>query len=221
MTITIQNHTQIDNNFKDIIFPEAISYGSVGGPAFFTDVNSSYNGYEQRNINWAEPKTQYSVGCNIASDLDVLLSFFRITKGKARGFLFKDWADYSAHSQILQKCPKNSRIYHFIKSYHSDAESSERRIFKPHNIEVNVTVDGHLQNNPFVAREDIGVLEFEAPLPDGAVVKASFQFYVPVRFDSDMLNISVDGYKNHSCNNIKMVELRLRDNCTFESLETF
>ncbi len=38
-------------SFTEIRFPENISYGSIGGPEFSTDVVTTHNGCEQRNIN--------------------------------------------------------------------------------------------------------------------------------------------------------------------------
>ncbi len=40
-------------SFTEIRFPENISYGSTGGPEFSTDVVTTHNGCEQRNINWS------------------------------------------------------------------------------------------------------------------------------------------------------------------------
>lgn len=39
-------------SFTEIRFPENISYGSAGGPEFSTDVVTTHNGCEQRNITY-------------------------------------------------------------------------------------------------------------------------------------------------------------------------
>ncbi|RYE16938.1 MAG: TIGR02217 family protein, partial [Sphingobacteriaceae bacterium] len=48
-------------SFKEIRFPEDISYGSSGGPGYSTDIITVNSGAEQRNINWNQARSKYNV----------------------------------------------------------------------------------------------------------------------------------------------------------------
>lgn len=75
-------------SFTEIRFPENISYGSAGGPEFSTDVVTTHNGCEQRNINWSHARTRYNIAYGVRSNEQLLelITFFHARKGKAIGF---------------------------------------------------------------------------------------------------------------------------------------
>lgn len=50
---------------------------------------------------------------------------------------------------------------------------------------------------------------FTRPPAKGAIITARFEFDVPVRFDTDYLNASIDNYGSSSCSNILLVEVKL------------
>lgn len=79
-------------------FPDTISYGSSGGPGFSTDVITVSSGYETRNVNWIQARHTYDVAFGIRSQayLNDLVEFFQTMKGKAYGFRYKDWGDYTS-----------------------------------------------------------------------------------------------------------------------------
>jgi uncharacterized protein (TIGR02217 family) len=54
-------------------------------------------GFEDRNQNWEYPKCQYDAakGCKTEADKRAFIAFFRVCKGMAHSFLWKDWADYN------------------------------------------------------------------------------------------------------------------------------
>jgi len=53
-----------------------------------------------------------------------------------------------------------------------------------------------------------GEIVFTRPPVKGVVITASFEFDVPVRFDTDYLNASIDNYGSSSWNNIPLVEVK-------------
>lgn len=81
-------------SFTEIRFPENISYGSTGGPEFSTDVVTTHNGCEQRNINWSRARARYNIAYGVRSSeqLTELITFFHARKGKAIGFRFNDFS---------------------------------------------------------------------------------------------------------------------------------
>ena len=52
-------------------FPDAISYGSVGGPSYNTSVIQTESGYEKRNINWLYPLNSYDVAFGVKSQANI------------------------------------------------------------------------------------------------------------------------------------------------------
>jgi uncharacterized protein (TIGR02217 family) len=82
----------------EILFPEDISYGAVGGPAWNTSIVKRSSGHEQRIQRWSAPLWAFDVSKNLRtqSDMDSVYSFFlAVAMGSANSFLFKDWADYT------------------------------------------------------------------------------------------------------------------------------
>lgn len=84
-------------SFLEIQFPTDISRGAVGGPQFNTIIQTVQSGFEQRNIQWTKARASYDVSHAIKTPAEIykLAAFFRVTFGKAYGFRFKDWVDYT------------------------------------------------------------------------------------------------------------------------------
>lgn len=77
-------------------FPSNISIGATGGPRFSTDIVSVSSGYEKRNINWEKARAEYEVSHAVRTpeEYATLLAFFKMVRGRAIGFRFKDWLDF-------------------------------------------------------------------------------------------------------------------------------
>ena len=54
-----------------------------------------------------------------------------------------------------------------------------------------------------------GIMTFTVPPTTGAVIRAGFEFDVPVRFDTDKLEINMHGFAHGAIPNIPVVEVRL------------
>lgn len=89
--------------FHEIRLPEWIEAGSKGGPEFNTTVIEMTSGREQRNKRWALPRASYDISYGISDQDDYLtvLRFFYGRRGRAFGFRFKDWSDYSATGESI------------------------------------------------------------------------------------------------------------------------
>ena len=74
-------------------FPDDISYGSLGGPNYSTDIVTVQSGFETRNVNWLESRHSYDAAFGIRTEaqLSDLLSYFHAMQGRANTFRFKDW----------------------------------------------------------------------------------------------------------------------------------
>jgi uncharacterized protein (TIGR02217 family) len=99
-----------DDMFKDIRFPEEISYGSSGGPAWETQVSRIASGYDQRIGNWSEPlrKFNVSLGIHTREQLHEVLKFHMVAEGKKYSFRYKDWTDFNSAGHTSQEIDATS-----------------------------------------------------------------------------------------------------------------
>lgn len=199
-------------SFHDTRFPSEISYGSSGGPEYATDIVISQSGHEARNINWGQARARYNVAHGVKSNtqLHELIAFFRARKGRAYGFRFKDWSDYQAQGQRIGTGDGARNDFQLIKTYENGGVVETRTITKPVAGSVAIFLDGSPQTLGVDATVDhlTGVVSFViAPAPD-AIIRADFEFDVPVRFDTDRLSATLDAYGTGSWQDIPLIELR-------------
>lgn len=196
-------------SFTEIRFPENISYGSTGGPEFSTDVITTHNGCEQRNINWSHARTRYNIAYGVRSNeqLTELITFFNARKGRAIGFRFKDWSDFTATDQEIGIGNSKKTTFQLIKTYVSGKEKHTRTIKKPVHDTIKIYLNG-VETEKYLVNYSTGEIMFTRPPAKGAIITASFEFDVPVRFDTDYLNASIDNYGNSSWSNIPLVEVK-------------
>lgn len=196
--------------FVETQFPTDISYGSSGGPEYATDVVVSSNGYERRNVNWEQARARYNVahGVKTKAQLDTLIAFFRARKGRAFGFRFKDWTDFQA-TETLGIADGVQTQFQLIKSYVNGAVTETRIIKKPVTGSIQVYRNASLQSAGVSVDSTTGIVTFATAPAAGQIISASFEFDVPVRFDTDRLSASLDAYGTHSWLDIPLVEVRL------------
>jgi len=75
----------------------AVLYDTAGGPLFSTEVVVVNSGHEKRNAAWRDARGRWELGERTLdrAEIDALIAFFRAVQGRAIGFRFKDWADWS------------------------------------------------------------------------------------------------------------------------------
>jgi uncharacterized protein (TIGR02217 family) len=197
-------------SFAEIQFPVDISYGATGGAMFSTDIVETFGGNEQRNINWSESRGQWNVahGVKTQNQLDTLIAFFRARRGKAIGFRFKDWSDYRVTAQVIGTGNGTQTAFQLKKSYTS-LVTVDRPIKKPVSGTILVYKDAVLQVSGYTVDVTTGVITFTVAPANGVVVTATFEFDVPVRFDTDQIEINLESYGIGSWGNIPLVELRV------------
>lgn len=204
--------------FESPRFPEGISYGSSGGPGFKTHIFEGHTAIEQRNQVWqlARGKWDVSHGVKDKDDMDALRAFFINARGRAHGFRFKDWSDYQIVDQQLGVGDGVNRVFPIIKTY-AGANPYTRRIYKPVASTVVVRVNGVLSalSGDYALNAATGVITFNnngTDIPElGEVVTVSCEFDVPVRFDTDQMNASHEGWLVESWSSIPIVELLEED----------
>jgi uncharacterized protein (TIGR02217 family) len=176
-------------------------------------VVTMFSGHEQRNSNWKNARARYNVasGAKTEAQWQALIAFFRSRKGKAIGFRFKDWSDYKAKNQQIGIGDGETAEFQLVKNYSSGNTIITREIKKPVAGTVKVHKSGNLRGAPADYSIDYttGIISFaEAPAAN-IIITADFEFDVPVRFDTDELQLSMDNFNSGSWNSISLIEVRI------------
>lgn len=195
------------NDFDDIRLPEDIERGAVGGPNFNTTVISLVSGKERRNQEWAIPRTTVNVGYGIKrrEDLEEIYAFFHARGGRARGFRFRNWLDFEVRLSpvgIIDGAPEQRQL---VRYYDDPINPYVKVISHPIASTLNVYVNSVITTNYIL--EPNGVISF--PNDPGEDVRASYDFDLPVRFDTDQLNVNLNTYKEGVIPSIPIIELLL------------
>lgn len=200
-------------------FPDNISYGSSGGPGFKTFIFEGHTGIEQRLINWSRARGRWDVSYGIRdkTDMDEVRAFFYEMRGRAVGFRFKDWGDYSLTSELIGTGNGVQNTFLVTKAY-GTTNAYSRRIFKLITGTISVTVNavavplgaGAAQVNVDV---NTGTLVFGASVipPNTHPIRVTAEFDVPARFDVDQMSASHDGFLTESWGSIPIVELLIEE----------
>jgi len=205
--------------FHEVRFPEAIGRGARGGPERRTQVVELASGDEERNASWANSRRRYDVSYGIrrADDLAAVVAFFEARNGRLHGFRFKDWSDYRSGPPSQTPSPLDQPIgtgdgttttFQLVKRYASGAQSWTRSITKPVMGTVRAALGGVEQASGWSVNTATGVVTFAAAPSAGVAVTAGFEFDVPVRFDSDTLEVTLDLERLGSITSITLVEIR-------------
>lgn len=203
--------------FDDVSFPIALGRAASVEPTFSTAIVTTASGHEQRNMDWAGGRSRFDAGPGMRSeaDLQTLIAFFRARRGAARGFRFRDPLDHSSHGmtgaptafdQPLGEGDGVRTSFALIKTYGEGAEAEQRRITRPEATSVVVSVDGAAVADWTLAAG--GIVNFAAPPPPGAQVRAGFRFDVPVRFAEDRLTVDPGQWQAGDVPSVPLIEIR-------------
>ena len=205
--------------FHEVRFPDTISRGARGGPERRTQIVELASGDEERNASWANSRRRYDVAYGIrrADDLAAVVAFFEARNGRLHGFRFKDWGDYKSSLPSQPVAPTDQPIgtgdgavttFALLKHYTSGAQSWTRAIAKPVPGSIRLALNGVEQMTGWTVDTTTGVVSFDAAPPAGTSVTAGFAFDVPVRFDTDALDVTLDLERLGSITSIPMLEIR-------------
>ncbi len=205
--------------FHEVRFPDNISRGARGGPERRTQIVEMASGDEERNASWANSRRRYDVvyGIRRTDDLAAVVAFFEARNGRLHGFRFKDWADYkstlpsqaiTATDQQVGTGNGSLQTFQLSKRYISGAQTWARAITKPVVGTVRVALGMAEQLSGWSVDTTTGVVTFTTAPANGVIIRASFEFDVPVRFDSDTLDVTLDFERLGSITSIPLLEIR-------------
>jgi uncharacterized protein (TIGR02217 family) len=210
--------------FHEILFPLDIALHSAGGPQRRTEIVALGSGREERNTRWAHSRRRYDAGYGIKTfeALSQAIAFFEERRGMLHGFRWRDRLDHSSAAPGMALSPLDQAIgigdgetasFALRKTYGGAFAPYARPIAKPVSGSVVVAVDGEIaeEGADFTCDASTGLVSFlEGHVPDvGAAVSAGFLFDVPVRFDTDYLEVDLSAFAAGAIPKIPLIEIKL------------
>lgn len=175
----------------NVVLDERIALGFRANPAWKTTVVQAANGREVRNSAWSNAQMRYIFRYNNMdiADARALVAFFHGRRGRQRSFLLKAYDDFRLENEPIGTGTGALTAFQAKKTY--DTLNPWVRIIK------------HIKSGTPVAKVDgtpvtisnytNGLITLASAPANGTTVTLSCEFYVPVRFDVDEFDITVDG----------------------------
>ncbi len=209
--------------FHEVLFPIDVALGAAGGPERVTEIVTTATGREARNTRRADSRRRWDAGYGVKSlaALHAVLAFFEERRGRLYGFRWRDPMDGAsappgtpvrATDQSLGSGDGARRSFPLVKTYGALHAPYVRTISKPVAGSVQVAVGGVplVEGVDFVCDATTGLVTLapaRTPAP-GVAVTAGFQFDVPVRFDTDYLEINLSHFAAGDIPRIPIVEIQ-------------
>jgi uncharacterized protein (TIGR02217 family) len=202
-------------SFHEVRLPARLAFGSTGGVERRTEVVTLASGFERRSTPWAHGRRRYLIGAGVRSldDAATLVAFFEARRGRLHGFRFRDFADFKSCGPSGVVAPTDQTLgvgvgdqtaFALSKTYGDLA----RPITKPVADSVRVAVDG-AETSAFTVDPATGLVTFDDPPPEDAVLTAGFEFDVPVRFDTDRIDVTLESFEAGRIVAVPLIELRI------------
>ena len=207
--------------FHEVRLPARLAFGSTGGVERRTEVVTLGSGFERRSTPWAQGRRRYLIGATLRSldDMAALTAFFEARQGRLYGFRFRDFADFRSCAPSGTIAPLDQSLgvgdgvrttFELSKRYGEGEAAPDRRIHKPVDGTVRVAVDGdEVDPSAFEVDLTTGVISLAAPLATGAAATAGFEFDVPVRFDADRIDVTLESFAAGRMAAVPLIEVRV------------
>jgi uncharacterized protein (TIGR02217 family) len=209
--------------FHEVLFPLDIALKSAGGPERRTEIVALGSGREERNARWAHSRRCYDAGYGVKTleALSSVVAFFEERRGRLHGFRWRDRLDHSSASpgaavtaldQMIGTGDGVGQVFQLTKRYGSVHAPYARPVSKPVAGSALVAVAGVAQaeGTAFTCDATTGLITFLAghvPAADAAIT-AGFVFDVPVRFDTDFLEVDLSAFAAGAIPRIPLVEIK-------------
>jgi uncharacterized protein (TIGR02217 family) len=209
--------------FHEVRFPLDISRGAEGGPERRTDIVTLGSGAEERNSRWANSRRSWNAGYGVHTldALHTIIAFFEERRGRLHGFRWRDAGDWkscgpqgtpSMLDQTIATGDGATATFQLTKTYGGIYAPWIRPITKPVAGTVKIAVAGAARTlaTHFTVDTAAGRVTFLAGSIPGAgqAITAGFEFDCPVRFDTDKLEINIQGFRHGAIPHIPIIEIR-------------
>ena len=211
--------------FHETRFPTAISRAAHGGPERRTDVVVLGSGAEERNARWADSRRSYNAGYGVKSlnDLHAVIAFFEERRGRLHGFRWRDPVRLEVlpageHAHRARPADRHRRRHHRRLPARQDLRLRLQSL-DPRHQEAGRRHRARRRRRRRCRRRPPPTPSITPPAsspsspatspPPAQPITAGFEFDVPVRFDTDKLEINIQGFRHGAIPSIPIVEIRL------------
>ncbi len=179
----------MNTDFHHITLPSNLAVGSSTMPQHRTDIVETGSGFEFRNGIWATPRRLYrlAAGARPLADAEALQDFFNARHGRLYGFLWHDALDYRASNQPLIALDDTRTLFGLQKRYGDFTRDITKAVANSISMRAN---NRPLSSSRYQLMAESGQVRLATALGENVPITASFKFNVPVRFDSDTLEIT-------------------------------
>lgn len=202
-------------SFHEVRLPARLAFGSTGGVERRTEIVTLASGFERRSTPWAHGRRRYLIGAGVRSldDAAALVAFFEGRRGRLHGFRYRDFADFKSCAPSGSVEPTDQPLglgdgattaFALTKSYADLA----RPIAKPVAGTVRIAVDS-VETLAFTVETTTGLVTFDTPPDEAAVLTAGFEFDTPVRFDADRIDVTLESFDAGRIVAVPLIELRI------------
>jgi uncharacterized protein (TIGR02217 family) len=176
-------------SFIDQRFPESYAYGAVATDDWLTEIVVTRNRREYRNAPVADVRRSWDLSTTgkTAEQRAGIHDYFLAMRGPFHIFPFRDLFDYQAQRSVIGAGDGAADDFQLVKAYTIGGETYSRTITKPVIASVQVWVNNVEQVSGWTVDRATGVVSFTSPPSNEAVIEASCEFDVPVRFAESRL----------------------------------
>jgi uncharacterized protein (TIGR02217 family) len=176
-------------SFVDARFPESYAYGAICTDDWLTEVVETRSRVEHRNAPAADVRLTWDLSTTgkTAAQRDGIRDYFRAMRGPLHSFPFRDLFDYECARSTIATGDGAEQDFQLVKPYTIGSETYNRTITKPVTASVRIWVNGVEQVSGWSVSRTTGIVTFTVAPADSAVIEASFEFDVPVRFAESRL----------------------------------
>lgn len=196
----------IDN----VRLPVDIERGVEGGPMFNTVVLTTDGGQTLTNQEWSLPLYvgDVSYGIQSKTSLQTAVDFFWARRGRLRGFLFKDWSDFTITAANIGTGDGVEDDFQIVKRYADSILPFVRTITRPIESSIVVSVNGSPISDFLWNLLSGGIIHFSTPPVLADVITVTCQFDIPVRFNTDQLRVRMETYDASTIPSLQIIEVR-------------
>ena len=188
------------NGFHHVTLPDAVALSVRRAQQFATEIIGNGGGAEIRNARQKFARRHYVLETGVISRAQgqVLSQFFDARRGRQYGFLLRDWMDFhtghdapAANDERVRAIDSQPGVFELLKSYSAAGGFEPRRIFKPMTEGFLLTLKDRLlvAGTDYTINPQNGTVTLKRPGVLAADIRVGFYHHIPVRFDSDRLEM--------------------------------
>ena len=220
---------------RNRLFPDYYSYQSQSGDSWSTQIVETASGTEIRNSLYANPRRVYDITLDNThtKDMAEVRSFFNAMRGRAFSFRFRDWADYrwredGSTDPIVIAAYTGPGNYQLTKTYSTGAFSYIRNINLPRvqavypepgvlwdanhpaqNFELYLDSTLLTLNTDYTISNTTGIINIPGAIGSGTNLLAKYEYDVPVRFDTDSMEVVKLASSVETWTGVRLREVRI------------